>query len=175
MTPLEVPIKSHMSKNINNVTNASIADISHKSDHFTHSANISLPSISPSLTNEMSERINNLIENVTQNQHEEDILLPPEVLIESGMSVNAQDSISTLILDVSNELISEQPANENSPTIFTEETNEEFTQGDLHTFYNLKTKNFKNPCIAYLNINSLRDDKNTEKPYIFPLPYYLKI
>ena len=30
---------------------------------------------------------------------------------------------------------------------------------DLHKFYNLRLKNFKNPCIAYLNINSLRGDK----------------
>ena len=41
-------------------------------------------------------------------------------------------------------------------------SNDELTQGDLHKFASLRTKNFKNPCIAYLNINSLRGDKLTQ-------------
>ena len=94
MTPLEVPIQSLMSKNTIDVTNASIAHISNKPEHLTHHSNMSLPTISSSLTNEISDDINNLIE--------EDILLLPEVLIESGMSANAQDANSTF-LDVSNE------------------------------------------------------------------------
>ena len=38
-------------------------------------------------------------------------------------------------------------------------SNNQVIHGDLEKLANLKMKNFKNPCIAYLNINSLRGNK----------------
>ena len=43
-----------------------------------------------------------------------------------------------------------------------EQADDDVIQGDLQKLSNLKTKNFQNPCIAYLNINSLRGDKFTQ-------------
>ena len=81
------------------------------------------------------------------------------------MSGNTQDLTFALISNVSNESINSQLVNEDPDLMSTsipDETNEELTNVDLQTFYNLKLKNFKNPCIAYLNINSLRGDKFTQ-------------
>ena len=76
-------------------------------------------------------------------------MTPLGVPKESVLPVNTQDTIPLSILNVSQQ-------------VDLDLNNEELTQGDLHTFYNLKTKKFKNPCIAYLNINSLRGDKFTQ-------------
>jgi len=46
----------------------------------------------------------------------------------------------------------------NNQTTFPEQVNES-TQTGLEGLATLKSKHFKNPCIAYLNINSLRGDK----------------
>jgi len=54
------------------------------------------------------------------------------------------------------------PPNLISSSMTIEQNNEFSSKGDLQTFYNLKTKNFKNPCISYLKINSLRGDKFTQ-------------
>ena len=87
-----------------------------------------------------------------------DILIQTEEHIESDLSTNTENVI--LVSDVTNEFISTSPVNENSPPNF--EMHHEFNQVDLNKFQNIKSKNFKNPCIAYLNINSLRGDKFTQ-------------
>ena len=84
--------------------------------------------------------------------------------MDGNVSPNNQikNATSTLISNVSNELIHTQSDNEDPDlmaTSISDETNKESTNVDLETFYNLKSKNFKNPCIAYLNINSLRGNK----------------
>ena len=91
----------------------------------------------------------------------------PNISVDGNVSPNNQikNATSTLISNVSNELIHTQSDNEDPDlmaTSISDETNKESTNVDLETFYNLKSKNFKNPCIAYLNINSLRGDKFTQ-------------
>ena len=80
----------------------------------------------------------------------------PKVSIESDLSVNTQVVIPALIqntlqpFDADSSIISASLANE---------THNIFRPEDLNKFHNLRLKNAKNPCIAYLNINSLRGDK----------------
>ena len=84
-------------------------------------------------------------------------MTPSNVPIKSDLSKNKQDLISVSISDVSIEINFNQPLDEDPLSRGTSLTNEK--QMDLQKFCNLRLKNFKNPCIAYLNINSLRGDK----------------
>ncbi|MDP6888359.1 MAG: hypothetical protein QGG68_09375 [SAR324 cluster bacterium] len=76
----------------------------------------------------------------------------PEVPIESDLSVN---TYNYSIPDFEAVSISAQSANEKLLTT-------DCTECDLANLKNLKNKNFLNPCIAYLNINSLRGNKFTQ-------------
>ena len=94
-----------------------------------------------------------------------DHLTPPEAPIESVLIENTQTSTTVLIPNDSNILNATQLFDNNSSLICTpqiEKPNNEFIQGDINNLKNLKLKNFKNPCIAYLNINSLRGNKFTQ-------------
>jgi len=119
-----------------------------------------VPIESVSLTNNTKQ---NFTDNHVRSECEDE--LPQEVPIQLDISQNANVATPTLISNISNEPNSTQSVNEDQSLIdtsMTDESNKELITGDLQTFYNLKSKNFKNPCIAYLNINSLRGDKFTQ-------------
>ena len=117
-----------------------------------------VPIESVSLTNNTGQ---NMINDQVGSGLEENVSLGLPIQLE--ISQNLQDA--TLIPNISNELNSTQLVDKDQPLIDTSlayELNNELIKGDLQTFYNLKSKNFKNPCIAYLNTNSLRGDRFTQ-------------
>ena len=87
----------------------------------------------------------------------------PNLTINS--TLNLADELEVALPDFSNvhnctKSINEEPVLIN--TSLTNEQNNDFKKGELQTFCNLKLKNLKNPCISYLNINSLRGNKFTQ-------------
>ena len=84
---------------------------------------------------------------------------PSTITFESPMAEPSICPCTTPIPDqIPNPILTRSPLSLNNSQTLSNESQLN-TQGDLDKFKNLKDKHFNNPCVAYLNINSLRGDK----------------
>jgi len=104
--------------------------------------------MTPSKDSIKSVSLENIHSNSPILNHEPGYENRSNIFVENIQSVNGE-ILANLLDPVLNISLSEQGENE-------------VIQGDLQNLTSLKAKNFQNPCIAYLNINSLRGDKFTQ-------------
>ena len=104
-------------------------------------------------------KINKILEVPVESEVTLPISSPSTITFESPMAEPSIFPCTTPIpYQISTPILTRSPISLNDSQTHSNESQLN-TQGDIVKFKNLKDKHFNNPCLAYLNINSLRGDK----------------